>query len=76
MNTLANHGYLPHDGKILTEDVVVHALNSALNFNTSLGSLMFKIAIVANPEPNATFFTLFASPEIIPERKVVSDLRL
>ncbi|KAJ5103881.1 hypothetical protein N7532_004410 [Penicillium argentinense] len=58
MNTLANHGFLPHDGKNLTEKTVVQALKSALNFNTSLGSLMFEMAIVANPEPNATFFTL------------------
>lgn len=58
MNTLANHGFLPHDGKNLTEEVVVHALQAGLNFNTSLGSLMFQMAIGVNPEPNATFFTL------------------
>ncbi|KAL0934547.1 uncharacterized protein CTRU02_211346 [Colletotrichum truncatum] len=58
MNTLANHGFLPHDGRNLTQDTVVTALNDALNFNQSLGVLMFQMAIVANPEPNATFFTL------------------
>ncbi|TDZ24899.1 putative sterigmatocystin biosynthesis peroxidase stcC [Colletotrichum orbiculare MAFF 240422] len=58
MNTLANHGFLPHDGRNLTQDTVVSALNEALNFNQSLGTLMFQMAIVANPEPNATFFTL------------------
>ncbi|QKX61976.1 uncharacterized protein TRUGW13939_09132 [Talaromyces rugulosus] len=58
MNTLANHGYLPHDGKGLTKEVVTNALKSGLNFNTSLGNLMFEMAIVVNPEPNATFFTL------------------
>lgn len=62
MNTLANHGYLPHDGKGLTKEVVTHALNSALHFNASLGNLMFEMAIVANPEPNATFFTLCVLP--------------
>lgn len=58
MNTLANHGFLPRDGKDLTRDTVVTALGSALNFNQSLSSLMFDMAIIANPEPNATFFTL------------------
>ncbi|KAI9374419.1 Chloroperoxidase [Aspergillus egyptiacus] len=58
MNTLANHNYLPHDGRNLTRPVVVEALTSALNFNASLASLMFDMAIVANPEHNATYFTL------------------
>ncbi|CEL08200.1 Putative Chloroperoxidase [Aspergillus calidoustus] len=58
MNTLANHNFLPHDGRNLTREVVVDALASALNFNESLGSLMFDMAIVANPQPNATYFTL------------------
>ncbi|OHW98918.1 hypothetical protein CSPAE12_02307 [Colletotrichum incanum] len=58
MNTLANHGFLPHDGRNLTQENVVKGLQEGLNFNTSLGELMFRMAIVANPEPNATFFTL------------------
>jgi hypothetical protein len=58
MNTLANHGFLPHDGKNLTRENVVGALSTALNFNTSLANLMFDMAIIANPEPNASFFTL------------------
>jgi hypothetical protein len=58
MNTLANHGFLPHDGKNLTKDVVVNALSTALNFNTSLATIMFEQALPANPDANATFFTL------------------
>jgi hypothetical protein len=58
MNTLANHGFLPHDGRNITLENAVHALNTALNFNTSLATIMWKQAVVANPEPNATFFTL------------------
>ncbi|KAI1636249.1 Chloroperoxidase [Biscogniauxia mediterranea] len=58
MNTLANHGYLPHSGKNLTKDVVVGALKEGLNFNETLGGIMFDQAVIANPEPNATFFTL------------------
>ena len=59
MNTLANHAFLPHDGRNLTEDVVVNALNSALNFDKALGAVMFEQALIANPEPNATYFTLY-----------------
>lgn len=59
MNTLANHGFLPRDGKNLTREVVINGLSTGLNFNASLSSLMFDMALVANPEPNATFFTLY-----------------
>lgn len=58
MNTLANHGFLPHDGKDLTEDKVIHALGSALGFDEALAKIMFQQALPANPDPNATFFTL------------------
>jgi hypothetical protein len=58
LNTLANHKFLPHDGRNITKDVVIYALSRALNFNESLASLMFDMAIVANPQPNATYFTL------------------
>ena len=58
MNTLANHGFLPHDGRNITQDNLVAGLGSALNFDSDLASLMFRMAIIANPEPNATFFTL------------------
>lgn len=59
LNTLANHHFLPHDGKGITKDVLTRGLGEGLNFNASLASLMFKMATVANPEPNATFFTLY-----------------
>lgn len=59
LNTLANHGFLPHDGRNLTREAVIHGLSTGLNFNASLGSLMFDMALVANPEPNATYFTLY-----------------
>ncbi|OTA74612.1 hypothetical protein M434DRAFT_88515 [Hypoxylon sp. CO27-5] len=58
LNTLANHGFLPHDGRNITKETTVNAMASALNFNTSLATLMFQMAVVVNPEPNATFFTL------------------
>ncbi|KAJ5483238.1 hypothetical protein N7530_002484 [Penicillium desertorum] len=58
MNTLANHGFLPHDGRNITRANLVDALGQALNFNGSLASLMFDMGVVANPEPNSTVFTL------------------
>jgi hypothetical protein len=61
MNTLANHGFLHRDGLNLTEDVVIKALQDGLNFDTSLSKTMFKMALPANPDPNATWFTLYVS---------------
>lgn len=59
MNTLANHGFLHRDGLNLTEDVVIKALEDGLNFDNSLSKTMFKMALPANPDPNATWFTLY-----------------
>ena len=58
MNTLANHGYIPHDGRNLTESNVINGLKNGLNFDPSLAEIMFQQALVVNSEPNATFFTL------------------
>ena len=58
MNTLANHDFLPHNGRNITKENAIHALTTAINFDTSLAALMWEQAIIANPEPNATFFTL------------------
>ena len=58
LNTLANHGFLPRDGRNITRSNAIAALNNGLNFNATLGGIMWEQAIIANPEPNATFFTL------------------
>ncbi|EAQ84448.1 hypothetical protein CHGG_08462 [Chaetomium globosum CBS 148.51] len=58
MNTLANHGILPHDGRAITKEAVIKAMKQGLNFDSTLAVVMFDQAVVANPEPNATFFTL------------------
>ncbi|KAJ8127332.1 heme-thiolate peroxidase [Lasiodiplodia mahajangana] len=62
MNTLANHGFIPRDGRNLTRVNVVKGLGDGLNFSPDLASIMFDQAIIANPEPNATFFTLYEAP--------------
>lgn len=59
MNTLANHNFLPHDGRNLTRPTVVDALTTALNFDAGLANTMFDMAIVANPVENSTYFTLY-----------------
>ena len=58
MNTLANHNYIPRNGGNITKATAIQALGEALNFDEALASLMWEQAIIANPEPRATFFTL------------------
>lgn len=58
LNTLANHGFLPHSGKNITEDIVISALYRSLNVNASLSEFLFNNAIRTNPVPNATWFDL------------------
>lgn len=58
MNTLANHAFIPHDGRNITKENAIKGLGEGLNFGEALASLMWDQAIIANPEPNATFFTL------------------
>lgn len=58
LNTLANHGYLPHDGKDITVNKTVDALGSALNFDAELAEYLFSFALTTNPTPNATTFSL------------------
>lgn len=59
MNTLANHGILPRDGRGITKESVIKGMRQGLNFDPTLASIMFEQAVIANPEPNATFFTLY-----------------
>ncbi|KAI1386677.1 Chloroperoxidase [Hypoxylon trugodes] len=58
LNTLANHGFLPHNGKDITENDTVSALGSALNFDEEISRLMHKFAVSTNPAPNATTYSL------------------
>ena len=58
LNTLANHGVLPHSGKDITQDDVLNGLWSALNINNTLGQFLFEAAVSTNPTPNATTFDL------------------
>lgn len=41
MNTLANHGFIPHDGKNLARESITNGLNMGLNFNEDLRNVTF-----------------------------------
>lgn len=58
LNTLANHGFLPHNGKDISQKHTIDALYTALNINQSLGEFLFNAAVTTNPAPNATTFSL------------------
>jgi hypothetical protein len=58
LNSLANHGYLPHDGKDISQQKTIDALGQALNINASLAIFLHQEAITTNPTPNATTFSL------------------
>ena len=59
LNTLANHGFLPHDGRNITKENAVFALKTALNFNATFAEQFFGHGIKSNSDANATFFTLY-----------------
>lgn len=59
LNTLANHGYLPHDGKNIDVNTTVDALYTALNIDSELSEFLYKEAMTTNPAyPNASTFSL------------------
>jgi len=58
LNSLANHGFLPHSGKGIKRNNTVHALGTALNINEDVASFLFDFAATTNPQPNATEFSL------------------
>ncbi|KAI1463053.1 Cloroperoxidase [Daldinia caldariorum] len=58
LNTLANHGFLPHSGKDIDRDTLVKGVNKGVGFEPAVVSNLFDLAISTNPEPNATTFSL------------------
>jgi hypothetical protein len=58
LNTLANHGYLPHDGKGINVNITIDALGHALNIDAELASALHNFAVTTNPTPNSTTFDL------------------
>ncbi|KAL1627206.1 hypothetical protein SLS56_006445 [Neofusicoccum ribis] len=56
LNTLANHEFLPHDGRNITLDKAVNALGDALNIAPALATTFFNGGLRTNPTANATWF--------------------
>ncbi|OJD38127.1 deoxyribonuclease-related protein [Diplodia corticola] len=58
LNTLANHEFLPHNGKNITVDKAITALGDAMNISPALATTFFTGGLKTNPTPNATWFDL------------------
>jgi hypothetical protein len=59
LNTLANHGFFPHDGKNIDLETALAGLGAALNGERDLGTSLFESAVKSNlATPNATTFSL------------------
>lgn len=54
LNALANHGYLPHNGQNITQNMTTTALDSALNIPPQFGAFLHQAAVRTNPNGNAT----------------------
>lgn len=50
MNTLANHGYLPHNGKNIDQATTIHALDKALNMPAHFAVFLHEAAVTTNPD--------------------------
>ncbi|KAF7586686.1 hypothetical protein BBP40_008492 [Aspergillus hancockii] len=58
LNALANHDVLQHDGKDISQQDTIQALDLALNVDRGLSEILFAMALETNPTPNATTFSL------------------
>ncbi|CAN9436538.1 unnamed protein product [Alternaria alternata] len=58
LNTLANHGFLPREGRNFTLPTVKHALLTGLNISEEISELLYNFALTTNPGPNATTWGL------------------
>jgi hypothetical protein len=54
LNTLANYGFLPREGRNFTLPVVKHALATSLNISDDILELLYNFALTTNPGLNAT----------------------
>ena len=54
LNTLANHGFLPHNGRDITRDVFLKGLTDALHFDQESVNRLFTGALAAVPKFNST----------------------
>ncbi|EME39570.1 hypothetical protein DOTSEDRAFT_159937 [Dothistroma septosporum NZE10] len=59
LNTFANHGMLPRDGRNITIEDVQYAMGKGLNYGEEIIKVTFEAAITTNPIPNSTWFDLW-----------------
>jgi hypothetical protein len=58
LNTLANHGHLPRNGKGISKAMAVEVLSEVLNWDVSVVNDLYDFAQPTNPNPNATTIDL------------------
>ncbi|KAJ4336314.1 hypothetical protein N0V87_005465 [Didymella glomerata] len=58
LNTLANHGYLPSNGRDITRDMLAKAMMDGFNIANSDAIILFSQAVRTNPAPFARTFDL------------------
>jgi len=58
LNTLANHGFLPHDGKSITVDMMVAAVDEGYNAGPLTAQLPGKLALSSNVPKGQQWFNL------------------
>ncbi|KAF7556331.1 heme-thiolate peroxidase [Cylindrodendrum hubeiense] len=58
LNVLANHGFLPRDGKNISKTIARAAFKDGLNLDPDFSDIMFDPAVLTNPYPNQTTFDL------------------
>ncbi|KAK6222453.1 hypothetical protein QIS74_04155 [Colletotrichum tabaci] len=58
LNALANHDFLPADGRGISLEITTRALRDGINVDPYVSKLLFDHAIKTNPDPNADTFDL------------------
>ncbi|KAK1570024.1 Chloroperoxidase [Colletotrichum navitas] len=58
LNALANHGFLPSNGRGISLDITTRALSDGINVDPYVSKLLFNHAILTNPDPDANTFDL------------------
>lgn len=53
LNTLANHGFLPHNGRNITLDKIKTAFSDGINMGDDIAIGTFTPGLATNPDPNA-----------------------
>ncbi|KAK1959702.1 Cloroperoxidase [Colletotrichum sublineola] len=58
LNALANHGFLPFNGRGISLDITTRALNDSINVDPDLSKLLYRNAVGTNPDPDADTYDL------------------